>query len=188
MSNVATQIQAQLGVEDALFRKNSNNASWAELANGIEIKVRDQIAGSANLAEQVRLTVEAAGVSNPEFDVFYNGVMRDLKIYSQRWSALASRRDGRTDVIKNADEYTEYVSLGIELVSLSEEMAVVVPDTLFNMQEHHHHALEVLRKRQEEQSTDVVTDVDVKEASVEEVAGELPQAEVVEKEAQSQEA
>jgi hypothetical protein len=150
MTNAATQIQAQLGVDNALFRKQSNNASWSELANGVEAKVRDQIAGSTNLAEQIRIVVDMAGTSNGEFQTFYTGVMRDLKIYAQRWSALASRRNGRLGVIQDPAEYTDYLSLGLEFVSLSEEMAIVVPDTLFNLQEHHHFALETLRKRAEE--------------------------------------
>ncbi len=159
--NEATKLFDQLGVEDALFQKRSNGASWSELIHGIESKVRDQIAGSANMAEMVRVTVEAAGTGNAEFDVYFNGVMRDLKIYAQRYSALVSRRNGREGVIKNAEEYTEYISLGLEFVSLNEEMVVVIPDTLFNMQEHHHNAMEVLRKRESDQA--VTGDSDVTE-------------------------
>lgn len=160
MTNAAMQIQSQLGVDNAMFRKQSNNASWAELAGGVEAKTRDQIFGSTNMAEQIFQVVKLAGTTNPEFETFYNGVMRDLKIYAERWAALRDRRAGRMGVIQNPEEYTDYVALGLEFVSLSEEMSIVVPDTLFNMQEHHHYALEVLRKQAEAQSP--VSDAEVK--------------------------
>lgn len=175
--NEATAILNHLGVEDAMFRKESKGANWNELIYGIEARIRDQIAGSSGMAEQVRIAMQIAELQHPEFNVYYSSVMRDLKVYAERYAALVQRRAGRTGVIQNAAEYTEYISLGVEFVSMSEEMAVVIPDTLVNMQEFHNEAMEIIRKR-DEQDPSVISDVEVKEPVAEITAVDAPVQEI----------
>lgn len=152
MTNAAQQIHQNLGVEDALFRKKVQGGDWDELANGFENNLRNQIAESANLANLAVKTVNQAGTGNPEFYTLANGTMRDLKNFADRFGALVRRRDGRTGPTKNAEEYTDYMSIGLELTSLSEELQVVVGHTLFTLTDAHNHALEVLRQRDAEET------------------------------------
>lgn len=163
MSNAAQQIHQELGVEDALFKKRVHGGNWDELANGFEVNLQNQIAESANLTKLAVDTVTAAGTGNPEFFTMANGTMRDLQNFADRYAGMVRRRDGRTGQTGSSSEYTEYMAIGLELTSLSEELQIVVGNTLFGLTEHHNHALEVLRERDVNQ----VTDVAVKEPSAE---------------------
>lgn len=150
MANIAQQLHQQMGVEDALFRKRVQGGNWDELANGFENNLQQQIAESANLTKLAVDTVTEAGTGNAEFFTLANGNMRDLKNFADRYAGLVRRRDGRTGPTKSSEEYTDYMSIGLELTSLSEELQVVVGATLFNLTESHNHALEVLREREEQ--------------------------------------
>lgn len=152
MTNTAQKIHEALGVENALFRKKVHGGNWDELANGFENNLRNQIAESANLAAMAVEAVNKAGTGNPEFYTLANGTMRDLQNFADRFGALVRRRDGRTGPTKSAEEYTDYMSIGLELTSLSEELQVVVGHTLFSLTEAHSNALEVLRERAEEEN------------------------------------
>ena len=79
--------------------------------------------------------------------------MRDLHNFADRFSGLVRRRDGRVGPTRSPEEYTDYMAIGLEMTSLSEELQVVVGHTLFSLTEAHNNALETLRERDEADST-----------------------------------
>lgn len=163
MSNAAQQMHQQLGVNDALFMKNVQGGDWDEIINGFEANLRSQIGESANLAKMAYDTVTAAGTMTPEFSTLASGVLRDLKIYSERFGMLVLRRNGRTGRTRSSEEYTEYMAIGLEMSNLSEELRLVVGDVMFNLNDGYTNALEVLRAREAEaasaeQTTEAATD------------------------------
>ena len=178
MSNVAQQIQDNLGVNNALFQKNLKGAgSWDELANGMEVNLQTQIASAADLTKQTWDLVHSEGMQNAEFVALSKGIMRDLQNCATQYGNLVARRDGRVGVTKSPEEHTEYLSIGLELTSLSEEMTTVVGHAMVGMTEFHNAALDKARARIAEQDT--VTDVEVKEPVPELTAAENTVDEVV---------
>lgn len=149
MSNTAQQLHQKLGVDNALFMKQVQGGNWDELANGLEGSIRHQIAESANLVAMAEATVKAAGTGNAEFYTLANGTLRDLKRFTDLFNVLVQRRAGRTGPTRSSEEYTEYLSIGLELTTLTEELQVVVGHTLFTMSDAHGNALEILRAREE---------------------------------------
>lgn len=165
--NAAEQIQEQMGVGNALFSKQlKGNVSWDELANGFENALRDQIGNSSIYIRDTVQLVKAEKVDTPEFDALSMGSMRDLKSYASRFGSLVQRRADRTGKISSPEEYAEYLAIGLELTSMSEEIQTVVGHTLINITEFRHVAAEKARERltaQEQADTQDVTDVTPKD-------------------------
>lgn len=170
MTNVAVQLQDHLGVQDALFNKNlKGGANWDEFANGLEIDIRNQIANSSQMCAESHQLVVSEGLDNPEFLALCNGIMRDLQTFADRLMVQISKRNNRTGPTKNASDYTDYFSIGMELTSLAEDIQVVVAHSLIGVTEYTHQAMEKIKQREEQKAAEsaatdptVVTDVEPK--------------------------
>lgn len=170
MTNLAQQIHTNLGVDDAAFTKQlKGTQSWGELAI-IEDKVRDQIAASATMTRDVMHLCSSEGVVTPELRALTQGVMRDLKEFADRLAVQMAKRNGRTNAVNGPNEYTDYISVGLELSSLSESLQVVVGATLMELTEFQQLANDKIRAREAaEAEATAVIDVEYKNVAGTEV-------------------
>lgn len=170
MSNAAQQIHSNLGVDDAAFTKQlKGNQSWGELVI-MEDQIRRRIADASTFTYQLNTLVHAEGVADIEFAETVNGIMRDLQVFADRLNVQISKRNGRVNPVNGPDEYTEYISVGLELTSLLESMQIVVAPTLLELVEYQHRANEKIAAREAAAKAEadavnpaVVSDVEVKE-------------------------
>lgn len=171
MSNLAQQMQSQMGVPNAMFNKElKGNPSWGELVL-MEDQARNRIADTANFVRDITQIVYEEGVGNAEYKALMNGVLRDLQTFADTLNLLVAKRAGRTRPTNGPEDYTEYFSIGIELTGLTEEMQIVLAPTLLELTEFQHVAHEKVRARHAaevaaEAATDptVVSDVEAKPA------------------------
>ena len=171
MSNAATQIHDQLRVGDAAFTKQiKGGGNWDELI-GLEDQIRHQIANSSVLCWNSFVVVTQEGVDDAEFHAMTTGIMRDLQNFADNLNAMIKRRNGRKGMTLGPDEYTDYIAIGLELSSISENFQVVVGHSLVGLVEFTNEAHELIKAREDaekakEDAVDptVVTDVEVKVA------------------------
>ena len=165
MANAAISIHEHLGVDKAAFTKQlKGGGNWDELV-GIEESTRTQIANSSIMCRDSYVIVTQEGVHTPEYLAVSKGVMRDLQLFADRLNVLISRRNGRTKQTLGPDEYSDYMAIGLELATLTEDIQVVVSHSMVTLIEYSHLANERIAARQEAESATnpaVVTDVEIK--------------------------
>lgn len=182
MENIAQQIHKQLGVDEAAFKKQvKGDVSWDDFANGLEPSLRDLIANVAVFTNNTIQLVESQGVGNAEFFALSRGTMRDCKGYADRLNQLISRRGDRTGPTKNSNDYTDYISIGVELTNMTEEIQTVSTTSMISMTEFEQAALDKIREA-EAAAAAADQDVEVKEAEplhVNHARGESPVVTIV---------
>lgn len=134
--------------------------NWNDLERRIEPRIRSIIAETTMNAQAVQHAVVLAGTENPEYKQMALGFARDLDDFTRQFCVLVDRRAGRTGQTKDSDDYTDYITLGVESQQLLETMTSVLPIGIAGLQEHHQTALDKLN----EQNPEAVTDVVAKEA------------------------
>lgn len=139
----------------------ATGGNWNDLALRQEDRIAEIIRDTSNTAMEVHQAVKQAGTANPEYDQLSLGFMRDLDEFSRQHVVLVNRRAGRTGQTRDNNDYTDYITIGVESQQLIETMSAVLPLGIAGLQEHHQNAIEVLEAR----NPRAVTDVEVKEPS-----------------------
>lgn len=159
MANAAQQLRSNLGIE--------KKDSWDEIRDMLEVQTVNVIHDTSINVTRIAAEVEAMGTLpaelQEEFSILKHGVMRDLKTYADRYAALYDRRNGRTGFTTDTSDYTDYILIGTEHVSLFQEIGSVIPVGLSNLMEHYQVAYDIYQS----QRPDVVTDVEPKEPTAE---------------------
>lgn len=156
MANAATQIHDALGVGDALFQKQlKGDADWSELANTMEPNLKQMLVNVGQHCVNVTHLVASENLATPEFLNLSHGIMRDLQHTADTLNVLVDRRGGRTGPTKSAEEYTDYMTIGLEMSSAAEQLQTVVTHAMFSLTEYEHEAMERRRIREESSTTQV---------------------------------
>ena len=88
------------------------------------------------------------------------GLKRDLQSYTEKLVALKQKHQGRAGQVVSSDEYSYCMSVGLEYMSMNEEIRALLFQPLTTLTEYANVALQQLNA----QNPDVVTDVVTKEA------------------------
>lgn len=159
MANAAQQLRSNLGIE-----KKDN---WDDIRDMLETQtvrvIHDTSLNVTQIAEEVKNLGTLPADLAEEFDVLVKGTMRDLQGYANRYAALYERRAGRTGFTTDSADYTDYILLGAEHVSLFQELGSVLPVGLSNLMEHY----EIAYNAYQAQNPEVVTDVEPREVTPE---------------------
>lgn len=153
--NTAQQLQESLGVAP----KIGSGDNWDEIRDKLEARAIQVIAETSSACNEMAQTVIQAGMSNKDFITQAQGTMRDIGHYRDRFLALQRQRGDRTGPTKDGADYTDYARIGMEHLSMHQEMAVVVGQGLIALSGFHEEA------RQRLQAADVmqVTDVEARD-------------------------
>lgn len=114
----------------------------------------------SELANAIRLLVRA-GIDTGEIRITINGIQKDMESAFGKLLGLRQRHLGKTGVIKNVEEYSSYMALGLDYNQLNENIQVQLWTPLTVVTEYVNQAHQKLSAT----NPDVITDVVAKETA-----------------------
>ena len=134
-----------------------SNQSWDAIED-ISSKVAHMLVDVAvEINNTIRL-INSANIDNKEVHITIEGLKRDLGSYTDKVVSLKQKHAGRAGQVVNADEYSVCMSIGLEYMSLNEEIRALLFQPITTLTEYANVALQQLNA----QNPNVVTDVVVK--------------------------
>ena len=135
-----------------------SNQSW-DAIDGISHTVATMLVDVAMEINSTIRLINSANVNNREVFITVEGLKRDLQSYTEKLVALKQKHQGRAGQVVSSDEYSYCMSVGLEYMSMNEEIRALLFQPLTTLTEYANVALQQLNA----QNPDVVTDVVTKE-------------------------
>ena len=131
-----------------------SNQTWDSI-DDISHSVANMLVDVAiEINNTIRL-INGANISNREIAITIEGLKRDLVSYTQKVADLKQKHVGRSGQLVSADEYSNSLSIGLEYMSINEEIRALLFQPITTLTEYANVALQKLNA----QNPTVVTDV-----------------------------
>ena len=138
----------------------NSNQSWDSIKSIADTVANMLVDVAIEINQTIRL-LNAAGIENKEVTITVNGLKRDLASYTDKVALLKQKHEGRTGMVTSNDEYSECMNVGLEYMSLNEEIRAVFFQPLTTLTEY----ASTAKQRLAAQNPNVVTDVVAKEVA-----------------------
>lgn len=136
-----------------------SNQSWDKIQD-ISQAVANMLVDVAIEINKTIQLINHANISNKEIHITIEGLKRDLASYTDKVVALKQKHADKVGLVTNADEYSVCMSIGLEYMSLNEEIRALLFQPITTLTEYANVAIQQINA----QNPNVVTDVQVKEA------------------------
>ena len=138
----------------------TSTQSWDKVTH-ISQAVSQMLVDVAMEINECIRTLNTANISNKEVAITIQGLKNDLASFTDKIVQLKSKHADKAGVVANTDEYSECMSIGLEYMSLNEEIRALMFQPLTTLTEYANEALQKLSA----QNPNVVTDVVPKEVA-----------------------
>ena len=151
--------RADIKPDEGTAPEFQSNQTWDKL-DEISQAVSTMLVQVAIEINKTIQLINHANISNKEIHITIEGLKRDLASYTDKIVALKQKHAGKSGLVTNADEYSVCMSIGLEYMSLNEEIRALLFQPITTLTEYANVAIQQINA----QNPNVVTDVQVKEA------------------------
>lgn len=131
--------------------------SWDKITEISQVVSQMLVEVAIEINRTIRI-INQADISNKEIEITVDGLKRDLVSFTDKIVNLKQKHEGKSGTVANADEYSASLSIGLEYMSLNEEIRALLFQPLTTLTEYANVAVQQLNAK----NPSVVTDVEVK--------------------------